>query len=74
MPIQLDKIYFEVDGRKSFPFKQVKLNKLAREARVSELERLLKDNNKEKVMTDSPEFKLIVEWLGFQEERDSQII
>jgi len=73
MVVQLDKIYFMINGNKLFPFKQVKLNKSAREGRVSELETLLKQNNLEEIMTDSPEFRLIVEWLSFQDQRDALV-
>jgi len=68
MVVQLDKIYFEVNGERVFPFKEIEAKKNAREARVSELESLLKTNNKEKIKTDSKEFQLIAEWLGLQKD------
>jgi len=68
MVVQLDKIYFEVNGERVFPFKVIEAKKNAREARVSELESLLKTNNKEKIKTDSKEFQLIAEWLGLQKD------
>jgi len=71
MVVQLDKIYFKINSTKVFPFKAVKDKKNLREARVSELERLLKNGTQEEIAPNSPEFKLIMEWLGYQEERDA---